>query len=431
MESQDARSSTASPSSTPAAPTAPGERHEIIDIVRGFALFGVLLANMVWTTQWVALTAEQREALPTAGIDSVVGAAVNLLVDYKFYSLFSILFGLGFALQLSRATGRGQNVLPTYVRRLAILFAMGVAHAFLLWFGDILHTYALLGFVLILFRNRSDRVVFRWMLGIAGFTALLPALHWLTATLGNAAADVGADGPSAADRFEALSGGGWTGILAVNWGMIREMYTPSLVPDGCVHWYLNVLWRFLLGFLIGRRMLLQQAERHLGLFRRVLPWALVIGVAGNAFMAISPFLFDTWIGDESSALVLAWIPIEVGIIALALAYLCGLVLLYQRPGWRRVLGLLAPLGRMALTNYLTQTVLLVVVFYGVGFGLLGEVGVTGCVLLSVAIYGVQIVLSAWWLRQFRFGPVEWLWRCLTYGRLQPFRLASVESVSQK
>ena len=187
---------TASPSSASIVPIPPNVRYELIDIVRGFALFGVMLANMSWTTQWFALTAAQRAALPTADVDRIVQPVIMLLTDYKFYTLFSMLFGVGFAMQLSRAAERGGDVIRVYSRRLGILFCLGVGHALLLWFGDILHTYALVGFVLILFRNRSDRVLISWAFVLAALIALLPLLHSITTT--DSVPEAGASGTKAA-----------------------------------------------------------------------------------------------------------------------------------------------------------------------------------------------------------------------------------------
>jgi uncharacterized protein len=160
------------------APVAPGERYEIIDIVRGFALFGVLLANMVWTTQEAPLTDEQRQAMTTRSVDDAALFFTGAFIDGKFYTLFSMLFGMGFALQLTRASERGVSLLPTYMRRLGILLAIGILHTVLLWFGDILHIYALLGFVLILFAGRSNRTVLRWVVALAALSISFPMLHW-------------------------------------------------------------------------------------------------------------------------------------------------------------------------------------------------------------------------------------------------------------
>ena len=409
------------PSAT-VAPTAPGQRYELIDIVRGFALFGVLLANMIWVVHWFALSDEQRGALPTPALDSAVSTLATLLVDYKFYTLFSMLFGLGFALQLGRGAERGQPVIPTYVRRLAILLALGAAHALLLWFGDILHIYAVLGFVLIPFHRLSDRAVLHWMIGIVGLILLMPLVTWLTsgATAGD---EAGAEGARQAAYLAAMQSGSWREIIELNWTVVRNDYTHlNLRPDGSVHWYLSVLWKFLLGFYLGRRALLQRSGEYLGSVRRILPWALTVGLLGNLIMTGAPWVLDVWIPSESSAVLLLWLPVEFGIPALSLAYVCCLILLYHRPRGRRLVQPLAPLGRMALTNYLTQSVLLVAIFYGVGFGFLGKIGAAGCLLLSLVIYAAQLAFSAWWLRRFRFGPAEWMWRSLTYGRWQTMRV---------
>jgi uncharacterized protein len=167
---------------------------------------------------------------------------------------------------------------------------------------------------------------------------------------------------------------------------------------------------------------LQESERHVALFRRVFVWALTIGLVGNAAAGVGAVL-DVEVMAPSSPLTLLWVLVEIAMFALSIAYLCGLALLYQRAAWRRRLAWLAPVGRMALTNYLTQSVLLVLLYYGVGAGLLGRVGTALCLVFCVVLFGLQMVVSAWWLARFRFGPVEWLWRCLTYGRRQPFRRA--------
>lgn len=139
------------------APIGAAERIELIDVVRGFALYGVLLANLIWISQEGAVTPAQVAALPTATVDRVVRYAVQFFIDWKFYTLFAFLFGLGFSVQLIRAEQRGVAIIPIYVRRLVVLLGFGLAHAYLVWYGDILHHYALLGFVLVLFRKSSDR----------------------------------------------------------------------------------------------------------------------------------------------------------------------------------------------------------------------------------------------------------------------------------
>jgi uncharacterized protein len=409
-------------SASPQMPISPRSRYEIVDIVRGFALFGVLLANMVWTSQFFSVTDIQRAELSTADIDPSVSLIVYMLVDGKFYTLFAMLFGLGFAMQLSRANDIGRNVLPVYCRRLAILFFIGVGHALLLWFGDILHVYALVGFILILFRDKSDRFILSWAVGLALLTSLSPLIDWVT-TIGNWGDSVLQD-QSMASRFAALTNGNWADVVSVNWVFNRNAYLrPDLGFDSTIYWYLSVLWKFLVGFVAGRRMLLQNADENIDVFRRIFPWAATIGIIGNAYLSVSEWIYDLSIsGSPSPVILLSWVLVEISMFALSMAYLSGLVILYRRPGWHDKIAVFAPVGKMALTNYLMQSFFMVFLFYGFGLSLLGNVGVSFCVVLSVILFGFQVVISRWWLTRFRFGPMEWVWRSMTYGERPTFKL---------
>ena len=186
-------------------PTGPSSRILLVDTVRGFSLFGVLLANMVWTTQWFALTNSQRNSFPTLELDKALNFLTFLLVDFKFYTLFAMLFGLGFAMQLSRMDDTSRSFIPVYARRLSILFLIGIAHAYLVWFGDILHLYAISGFVLILFHKLSDRAILRWAVCIALLTYLMPFLQSIGLT--DFSARESAEEMSVATRFAALTSG--------------------------------------------------------------------------------------------------------------------------------------------------------------------------------------------------------------------------------
>jgi uncharacterized protein len=219
-----------------------------------------------------------------------------------------------------------------------------------------------------------------------------------------------------------MAEGNWIDIIRVNWHFNKEAYTDlSFGFDSGIYWYLSVLWKFILGFVIGRRRLLQESGKHLNFFRMIFPWALGVGLLGNGLMLAYMIINQEWLGIADGPAALLMIPVELGMFALSVAYLCGLILLYDNKKWRSRLHLLAPVGRMALTNYLSQSFLLVALFYGVGLGLLGKVGAAACLLISILFFGVQIILSRWWLNRFRFGPFEWLWRCLTYGKVLPLK----------
>lgn len=181
---------------------------------------------------------------------------------------------------------------------------------------------------------------------------------------------------------------------------------------------------FLLGFYAGRRRLLEDTEVRLGLFRKLLVWGLILGLFGNAVWLVITVLSHSESLSPTSFWVLgAQLPIHAGLVAMAAFYLSVLVMLWGKPQWRRRLAHLGPVGRMALTNYLAQSVFYLGIFYGYGLTLLGRVGSAVCLGLSLAIFAAQIVFSSWWLRRFRYGPAEWLWRSLTYGTRQPIRLS--------
>ena len=176
---------------------------------------------------------------------------------------------------------------------------------------------------------------------------------------------------------------------------------------------------FVLGLAAGRRDLARHAVDHRALLRRVRTWGLVIGLPLAALLAAGMSLLPTL-----SALMCLALNGAVAGPLLAMAYAAGIALLWQRPGWQRWLRPLAAMGRMALTNYLLQSVIATLLFYGYGLGLARRVSPSLALLIAAAILAGQILISGWWMRRYRFGPAEWLWRTLTYGARQPLRRAT-------
>ena len=351
-------------------PLGAGERVELIDAVRGFALYGVLLANLIWLTQEGAVVPAQVAALPTAAIDRLVKYGVEFFIDWKFYTLFSFLFGLGFSVQLMRGERRGVAVLPVYGRRLGILLGFGLGHAYLVWYGDILHHYALLGFLLILFRKCSDRLLLGMGIGLG---VVLPAAVQMGKALFDPASP--AAGPDPAElqvlgaRFRAFTSGSIVESLRENAKYALGFWTSGVA----LHFLPAILGKFLLGFYAGRRQVLQEAEAHLAMFRRLLTWGLAIGLVGNAlWVATTALIHSGRLAASSSWVLAAQLPIYLGLIAMAAFYLSGIVLLWQRASWRSRLARLAPVGQMALTNYLTHSLVYLALFYGFGLALLGR-----------------------------------------------------------
>lgn len=397
-------------------PTAAGERLSLLDALRGFALTGVLLANLNSFTLYEYLDPAQRAALPTAEFDDRARLGLILLVSRKFLTLFSLLFGLGFAVQLMRAEARGADAVPLYVRRLGVLLAIGVAHATLLWWGDILRFYAVLGLALLPFRRASSRTLL--VTGLALATVGWPLLGALADGVAGAwPARVPPRASAYAQTLAVFSAGGYADIVR------RNPVHDAL--ELAYFWYLPffVFACFLLGFWAGRRRLFHEPERQRTLLRRIFVGGLALGLAGNAMNVRQPLERALVESGPLGLAVVRGLTIA-GAIALGVAYATGFALLFLRPWWRRRLQALAPVGRMALTNYLAQTLVCVPIFYGFGLGVGPRYGIPGRLAAFVVLFGAQVAVSRWWLARFRFGPLEWAWRSLTYGRRQPMRAAA-------
>ncbi len=416
---------------TPAiGPVRPKERIDTIDILRGFALFGVLLANMSDALPWGFLFAE----LWRGTADQVALRLIEFFVTGKFLNLFSFLFGLGFALQLGRAESLGTRFVPLYVRRLAVLLLIGLAHYLVGW-TDILHAYAVLGVLLLLLRTCRPRtlliVAFACLLIGPAYDAVVTGVHELRRADPQTAQQViREDAQRAAETkawneqvFRVHSRGSFREITAHN---ARELarYLSSVFAYSW--WLAGMFPLFLLGLYAGRRRIFENVPSHLPFIRNVLWWGLGVGLLGmSADFVVKHGLTDPpWPHLARQLGRLLW---AVGAPALCLFYAAVITLLVQREGWKKRLAPLAAVGRLALSNYLFQTLMAVLIFYSYGFGLWGKVGPLGGAVLALLIFPFQILLSLWWLRHFRFGPAEWLWRTLTYGKLQPMRVAAREA----
>jgi uncharacterized protein len=407
----------------PAPPVLPAERVELLDALRGFALLGIFVINLRAFSEWTNISAAEQAALPTASLDPALHFLATLLAEGKFYSLFSLLFGIGFAVQMLRAADKGVDFAPRFRRRLWVLLGIGMVHLCLIWMGDILVLYALLGFLLVPLRRFGDRPL---LLAAVALILAPIAVHSVIVLSGGAlnpatplrtiAVSVDADfGFDTADYPWVLGRLGWIEFFQVNLGgpfwRFAGLLETSRAP--------KVLAMFLVGFVAARRLDFRDLAAHRGLLRRVLAGGLALGVTVNAGWA--------WITTVQSPPFVSWpgvletVAYAFGVAPLALAWAAAFALLWQRPGWQRRLARLAPAGRMALTNYLLQSVIGVGLFYGIGLGWVGRVGPALIVPLVVVIFAVQIQLSALWLRHFRYGPAEWVWRSLTYGQRQPLR----------
>jgi len=405
-------------------PVAPGDRIDSLDILRGIALFGILLMN-IESFAGPMLIGVTGVDPALQGVDRAVDTAIYLLVQGKFYVIFSLLFGMGFALMHQRAQAAGRMAeaafLPLYLRRLATLLAIGLAHALLVWSGDILVTYALVALPMALLLRDLPTRLLPWL--AVALLAVAPAilfglglLGWLSLQMPEAAEPMRAELAKQAAEVQALiaseraaygPGGGWPQAVAHR---ARELAFLS-------YNLIVVFWQVLGLFLLGAWCLRSGAIRDPQAwprFHAAMRWgALPLGAAAMwvsyGILPTMPFdRMDLQTGTASALQIVAGPLMGLGYVSWMLRMLPAL-------RWA------APAGRMALTNYLMQSVVCTLIFYGYGLGYFERLPRAWQPAFVLALFLAQVLVSHAWLARFRFGPMEWLWRGVTYGRLPALR----------
>ncbi len=413
--------SAASPSYPTFAPVPGEQRLQWLDALRGFALFGILMYNVMGFGGYLF------HGLPGAPavrpLDPVFDFLVHALVEAKFYSLFSFLFGLGFAMQLERAEQRGASALPVLRRRMFWLLVIGLAHALLIWFGDILSTYAVLGFALLYFRKASPRALLISALLLLASPVLI-YLVYLAVHMG----DPMAPGPSQpleqhifVRLVHAIASGSYADVVRLNvefypYGWLRRAMRLGLP---------RIMGMFLLGAWAARVGLPALKRIPRASLRRWLAWGLAIGLPLNiGYAALGSG--DALLPASAKGLA-AMLLASLGVPLLCLAYVAAFALFWR--GTSK--NLLVAAGRMPLTQYVGQSVVCIAIFYGLGFGLFGHVGYGGSLLVAIAVYVGLAVFARLWLRSYDQGPLEMLWRKLSYGRSREAALAPAVPVESR
>lgn len=397
-------------------PTTRSDRIGELDIIRGFALFGVLWMNL-FSHAGMVIPADAVQTLPTAPIDEIVTFFTRWLAAGKAQALFSLLFGFGFAILMDRSEARGANATAIYLRRLTILLVIGIAHFLLLWMGDILHAYAALGFLLLLTRRWPGWLLVGLgvLLSVGGTVALFAYNQAITPAGQQPASAIVMDAGQAL-RWQLFQTADYSAYVAE---LVRaswvELYSQPIGPV-FLGW---IFGRFLIGAWIYRQGWLQDSARYAPQFRRS---AAILLIAGLVMAGLRPMLGLMEVKIEGLAQYPMRLIGSASLLVLALGYGAGIVVLCQRAQWRARLSGLGAVGQMALTNYLMQSLVFFFVLYGFGLGLLPYAGSTFCLGLALIVFALQIVFSRRWLARYRFGPAEWLWRSATYGKRQPMRI---------
>ena len=343
-------------------------------------LFGVLVVNLL--TAFRVSIFQQF----TGASDGVLERIVHVMIEEKAFSLFALLFGIGLAMQFERLSGSGR---PLYwlARRLAVLLAFGLVHLLLIWNGDILTEYALAGFLalpFLLVRRASLLLAAFIMLGIYAYGPLLYSIPW--------------PGPAALQAHVAAANHVYS---SGSFAEIRQLSVRELPWILSLHAFVfpRTLALFLFGMFLWRAGIVRRSRE----LRHELVLAAVAGIAGGAALTYASFE-------------------RLGIVLWALGYGAGLLLLAQFT----LFSVCAPMGRMAFTNYVVQSILFGLIFFGYGLGRFG-MGATPALAIGIAVYAAQVLGSRWWLARYRYGPLEWLWRSLMYGAPQPMRTPRTSS----
>jgi uncharacterized protein len=399
-------------------------RIPVLDVVRGFALLGILIMNMPGFSTSYFAEADGAHLWP-GRIDQLAEQIRDLLFAGKFNSMFSLLFGIGFTIQFARMQEQDPaSATRRYLRRLLALFAIGVVHAMVFWTGDVLHIYAVLGILLVLpLRRASDRTLLLLMLLCLSYPLVSGLVRLLVSTPETTAELVAKAKDMEASNNVAYGHGTFPQAAAEHAREMIAFYTNPWWLWGALGFWVQMALTMLLGLLAGRRRWAQRIPELMPQVRRIHRWTLVVGLLAGATFTV---IFEVQRAPGPTPLkVLGGVAYWVCRLSMMLFYVLAIVRLMQRPEWARRLEPLGATGRMPLTNYLLETAICTAIFYGWGLGLWGKVGPAAGLALSFAIYfAVLVPWSRWWLARHDRGPMEALWSRFTYGAPRSSALAA-------
>ncbi len=411
------------------APIDEGQRIWIMDALRGFAILGIFIANLAAFTFY--FTDGPKTGQFFTAFDDEMEFLHHWLIEGKFYSIFSFLFGWGIALQLQRSSIPEKTNVGLIRRRLVIMFLLGLAHLVLIWSGDIVAFYALIGFVLIWMRKWRDRTLL-----ITSIVLLLSPilLYYLKMQWSNAAAPsffLWEQGESIGSKMTGVKSQeeymnyvehqSWWDNIVINVSGIMFRYADLFFQSRVS----KVLGMFVLGYLIGRNYRFRNILSNKKLLWTLSISGLVIGLVANFIMVHEFGNRQAYYQLQKEGLYNT-IFYALGVAPLSIGYMATFFLVARNQFGATLLQPLRPVGKMAFSNYILQSIIGTIVFTGVGFGMMGKVGPVYYTLFALFVFILQIIFSAIWLRYFEFGPVEWLWRSATYGKKQSVRKKNAE-----
>ena len=401
-------------------PIVANQRIKFLDVLRGVAILFIFMANILSFSGFFSFPDDALITGLVFPFDEVLDFIIYTLVDGKFYSIFSLLFGIGCAMQFNKLGNNKSHFAFFFRKRMFWLLIIGLIHLCLFWLGDILALYALLGFVLIWFVNSSNKNLIKF--GI--ILILFPIINWLFVHLtklnyaefffnlntsyyeyyGLPLEEW--EGNKYADFQQFIANESLSDYFKYNIGntFIR---IGAILEEGRIF---KVLGIFLIGLWVGRKILNEDLLNNVKFLKKVAFWGIIIGLPISTFRTYIEFFGgreDLWGFLKTVAYAFGTVPLALGIAAL-------LALWYRKSP--NGLNIFAPVGKMALSNYIFQTFIAVIIFYGIGFGFAGKFGFTVIMGIAILIFILQIIISKLWLQHYKFGPIEWVWRQLTYGK---------------
>lgn len=401
------------------------DRIQFLDVLRGIAIFFIFTANITVFSGYLYFPDDVRYPNALLFTDEVLDFIMFTLVDGKFYSIFSLLFGIGCVIQYNNLKSKKTPFAAFFKRRMFWLLIIGLIHLCLFWIGDILTLYALLGFTLIYFIKLSDKK----LLILAAILILFPIINWLVCHFTGlnyhrfffltsseyyqyfGLPTVDRFGMPFADFQKFQANESFADFFKMNIGntFIRA---GAILREGRIF---KVLGIFLIGLWAGRKILNENILNNTKLLKKIALWGILIGLPISTIRTFIEFYGgpqDYWELLKVTTYALGTVPLAMGIASLLA------ILYFKKPS---AFTIFAPVGKLALSNYLFQTFIAVIIFYEIGFGFTGKFGFTVIILIAICIFTFQVLMSKLWLNYFRFGPFEWLWRQLTYGKYLKIR----------
>ncbi|MBW5447329.1 DUF418 domain-containing protein [Cohnella sp. CFH 77786] len=403
-------------------PTTISERISALDILRGLAVFGILFVHMPYFST-TSVFFERIGVVPAGEsvLDLWVKHLVALFFAGKFYPILAFLFGVGFFLLMSRAEQKGMRVYRFFIKRMSVLFLIGIAHFLFFFGGDVLRTYGLLGCLLMLFYRRNERTVLRWAVSILIAFLLMFSLGFLQPasdmqeSYGKNYVAAERDAAEATKAYQSRDYGEW-------WAFhLKEEALPALKQEQIA--YPSTFGMMLLGFYCGRIRLFQRMAEFLPVLRKIRNTSGAISLLVVVLLALVQLKAVGF--GVYEVLAAQYLTYGFGIF-LSFYYLSSILLALQKPFVQKLLKPFQFAGRMTLTNYLLQSVISIAVF--AGFGLYAKMNLLAAVGYCLVVVAAEIAFSKWWMSRFPFGPVEWVWRRLTYGKLAQQAKASPNGV---